>query len=371
MSQTLRRRLTVAAVLVAGLVLAAAPVAAERIKDIVDVKGVRSNPLQGYGLVVGLNGTGDASVVSQRMLTNLLRRSGLVFNPSDVASKNIAFVSVTAELGPFARAGTPIDVTVSAVGNATSLQGGTLLITPLEGADGQVYAVAQGSPVLGGFAAAGAKSSITQNHATVGRIPNGATVEREELGSLLDEGGAVTLVLRNPDFATAESMREAINAAFPASAESVDAQAVRVRVPARLPRGELVAFIQRVGALDVKVDAPAIVVINERTGTIVVGENVGISTVAIAHGNLSIITQEKESVSQPSPFSRTGSTEKTQHTEITAVEEKGTLAVVPRKVSVADLARALNAMGLTPRDMISIFEALRQAGALQAQLKVM
>jgi len=354
-----------------ALVVAAAPVAAERIKDIVDIKGVRSNPLQGYGLVVGLNGTGDSSVVSQRMLTNLLRRSGLVFNPADVASKNVAFVSVTAELGPFARLGTTIDVTVSSVGSATSLQGGTLLMTPLAGADGQVYAVAQGSPVLGGFSASGQKSSITQNQPTVGRVPSGATVEREELGSLLDEGGAVTLALRNPDFSTIQSVQAAINAVFPASAETVDAGTVRVRVPVRLPRGELVAFIDRIGALVVKVDAPAVVVINERTGTIVVGENVGISTVGISHGNLSIITQEKDFVSQPQPFSRTGTTEKTQRTEITAVEEAGTLHVIPRQVSVAELARALNAMGLTPRDLISIFEALRQAGALQAQLKVM
>jgi flagellar P-ring protein FlgI len=361
----------VTALAAAALALVAAPVAAERIKDIVDIKGVRSNPLQGYGLVVGLNATGDTSPVSQRMLTNLLRRSGLVFNASDLATKNVAFVSVTAELGPFARAGSNIDVTVSAIGQATSLQGGTLLITPLMGVDGQVYAVAQGSPVLGGFAATGQSSTITSNHATAGRIPNGATVEREELASLLDEGGAVTLTLRNPDFSTVQSVRSAINGVYPAAAESVDAGTVRVRVPPRLPRGELVAFIDRISGLEVKVDAPAIVVINERTGTVVVGQNVGISMVAISHGNLSIITQEKEDVSQPQPFSKTGTTEKTQRTEITAVEEMGTLRVVPHQVSVAELARALNAMGLSPRDLISIFEALRQAGALQAQLKVM
>jgi flagellar P-ring protein precursor FlgI len=349
----------------------AAPACAERVKDIVDVKGIRSNPLQGYGLVVGLSGTGDDSPVSKRMLTNLLRRSGLVMTPADVSSKNVAFVTVTAELGPFSRSGTTIDVTISATGNATSLQGGTLLLTPLQGADGQVYAVAQGSLTLGGFSASGQKSSVSQNHATVGLIPNGASVEREELATFLDESGAITLSLRNPDFSTAEAVRNAVNSLYPAAAETLDGGTVRVRVPPDKARKELAALVDKIGNLDVKVDSPAVVVINERTGTVVVGQNVGISMVAISHGNLSIITQEKEDVSQPQPFSRTGTTEKTQRTEITAVEEMGTLRVVPHQVSVAELARALNAMGLSPRDLISIFEALRQAGALQAQLKVM
>ena len=367
-------RIRAAVGLAALVLLVAAPAAsvrAERIKDVADIKGVRSNPLQGYGLVVGLNGTGDSSVVSQRMMTNLLRQAGLVFDPTAVTSKNIAFVTVTAELGPFARAGSTTDVEVAAAGSATNLQGGTLLMTPLKGADGQVYAVAQGPLVLGGFAASGAKSSISQNHATVGRIPSGATVEREELATLVDENGCLTFNLHNPDFSTAEELRAAINSLYPASAETVDAGTVRVRVPREMARRDLAAMVDRVGALDVKVDTPAIVIINERTGTIVVGQNVGVSTVGISHGNLSIITQEKEGVSQPQPFSRTGTTEKVQRTEITAVEEGGTLHVVPRQVSVSELARALNAMGLTPRDLISIFSALKQAGALQAQLKVM
>ena len=362
------KRLIVVVILVVTL---AAPAWAERIKDIVEIKGVRSNPLQGYGLVVGLNATGDDSPVSKRMLTNLLRRSGLVMTPADVASKNMAFVTVTAELGPFARTGTTLDVTVSATGNTTSLQGGTLLLTPLQGADGQVYAVAQGPLTMGGFSASGQKSSVSQNHATVGRVSNGATVEREELATFVDESGALTLSLRNPDFSTAEAVRTAINSLHPATAETLDGGTVRVRVPSELARKELAALVDKIGNLDAKVDSPAIVVINERTGTVVVGQNVGISMVAISHGNLSIITQEKEEVSQPLPFSRAGTTEKTQRTEITAVEEMGTLRVVPRQVSVAELARALNAMGLSPRDLISMFEALRQAGALQAQLKVM
>jgi flagellar P-ring protein precursor FlgI len=365
------RAIIATALLASAAVALAADARAERIKDVVDVKGVRSNPLVGYGLVVGLNSTGDSSVVSQRMLTNLLRRSGLVLTPTDVASKNIAFVTVTADLGPFARAGSTLDVTVSAAGNATSLQGGTLLMTPLAGADGQVYAVAQGPLVLGGFAASGQKAAISQNHATVGLIPGGAIVEREELGTIVDETGAITLSLRNADFATAEAIRAAVNEAAPGAAETVDGGTVRVRVPRTMARGDLVAFVNRLGALDVKVDAPALVVINERTGTIVVGENVSISTVAISHGNLSIITQEKEAVSQPLPFSRAGTTAKVRETDITAVEDGGALRVVHRPVSVSELARALNAMGLTPRDLISIFQALRQAGALQAQLRVM
>lgn len=352
------------------LAIIAGPAAAERIKDITDVKGVRGNPLQGFGLVVGLNGTGDGSPVSQRMLANLLRRSGIVLPPNDAQSKNVAFVTVTADLPPFGRAGSTIDVTVSATGSATSLQGGTLLVTPLSGADSQVYAVAQGSLVIGGFAASGEKSSITQNHATVGRIPGGATVEKEEIATFVEDGGTITLSLKNPDFTTAAEIRTAINAVFQDAADTVDSGTVRVRIPPSMARGEVVAFLDRIGGLEVKVDTPAVVVINERTGTVIVGQNVGISTVAISHGNLSIITQEKDFVSQPLPFSRAGTTEKTSRTEITAIEGEGTLHVVPRQVSVSELARALNAMGLTPRDLISIFEALRQAGALQAQLKV-
>jgi flagellar P-ring protein FlgI len=370
--ETTMTKTILAAVALAGAIgLFALPAQAERIKDITDIKGVRSNPLQGYGLIVGLNGTGDGSPVSQRMLTNLLRQSGLVFDQALVSSKNIAFVTVTAELGPFSRSGTTLDVEVAAAGGAISLQGGSLLMTPLRGADGQVYAVAQGPVVLGGFGAAGAKSSVTQNHTTAGRIPNGASVEREELATVVDENNTVTFHLRNPDFSTAEALRTAINVVYPASAETVDPASIRVRVPRDMARRDVTAMVDRIGGLEVKVDTPAIVIINERTGTIVVGQNVGISMVGISHGNLSIITRERESVSQPQPFSGRGTSEKTQETEITAVQEGGALHVVPRQVSVSELARALNAMGLTPRDLIAIFTALKQSGALQAQLKVM
>ncbi len=354
---------------VCGAALAAS-CAAERIKDIVDLQGVRSNPLQGYGLVVGLAGTGDASPLTRRVLANVLRREHIAIDPADLEGQNIASVMVRAELPPFARCGQTLDVEVSAIGGAESLQGGTLLITPLKGADAEVYAVAHGPLLLGGFSASGDRSSVSTNHTTVGRIPGGANVEREELARFV-EAGSVTLNLRNPDFTTAEEIRTAVDAVYPRTAETLDPGTVRLHLPPDLTRAGLATFIDRVTGLEVQVDTPAVVVINERTGTVVVGENVGISTVAISHGNLSIITQEKDYISQPLPFSRAGTSERTQRTEITAVEEQGTLHVVPRQVSVSELARALNAMGLTPRDLISIFEALRQAGALQAELKPM
>ncbi len=346
------------------------PARGERIKDIVDIQGVRGNPLWGYGLVVGLNGTGDDSEVSRRALVNVLRQSGLVLNPDDMSSKNIASVLVTAELPAFGRKGSKIDVTVSAIGDASSLMGGTLLITTLMGADREVYAVAQGSISIGGFSASGQAASVSKNHPTVGRIPAGATVEKEEIADWV-ENGRITLNLRNPDFATADRVAKAINAVFSRSSHAEDAGTIRVVIPKTLAKADLTGFLDKIGVLEVQVDMPALVVINERTGTIVVGQNVGISTVAISHGSLTIITKEKEYVSQPLPFSKTGTTEKVHRTEIKAIEEQGALHVVPRQVSVSELARALNAMGLTPRDLIAIFEALRQAGALQAQLKIM
>jgi len=363
------RRLLFASLAALAVALVAAAAAAERIKDIAQIQGVRGNPLQGYGLVVGLAGTGDTTDLTPRVLANVLRRQGLSVDPDDVQGPNVASVLVRAELGPFARRGQRIDVEVSAIGDASSLQGGTLLLTPLRGADGRVYAVAHGPVVTGGFAAAGQESSVSKNHTTVGRIPGGANVERAEPATFVRDG-TVTLNLRNPDFSTAEDVRAAIDAVFPGAAETVDAGTVQVRVPEGLSRSRIGALIDRVGRLEVNVDAPALVVINERTGTIIVGENVGISTVAISHGNLSIVTQEKDFVSQPLPFSRAGTTARTHRTDITAVEEEGPLNVVDRKVSVQELARALNAMGLTPRDLISIFQALKQAGALQAELKV-
>ena len=369
---TLLRRLVVTSLVILALTAAAG---GERIKDIVSIKGVRSNPLTGFGLVVGLNGTGDGSNLSTQALNNFLRRQNI--RPEtlgDLSSKNIASVVVTAQLGPWDRTGSQIDVIVSAVGNAKSLQGGTLLATELKGLDGQVHAVAQGAITLGGgFSASGKSSSVTKNHVTVGTIAGGGHVEKEELATYVEEG-EITLQLRNPDFATANEIAKIINTTFASSAHAPDAGAVRFVVPKGTAKTAIAGVIQKVGTLEVTVDMPALVVINERTGTIIVGANVGISTVAISHGNLSMIIQEKENVSQPQPFSNTGSTAKTNETRIDVAEDASTggqtLHVVPRQVSVAELARAINAMGLSPRDLISIFEALKQAGALQAQLKI-
>ncbi len=355
--------------MLAALLIAQGSATAGRIKDIADIQGIRGNPLWGYGLVVGLNGTGDDSEVSRRAMANILRRSGLVLNPKDLSSKNIASVMVTAQLKPFARKGSRTDITVSTIGDASSLMGGTLLMTPLAGADGEVYAVAQGAMSVSGFSAGGKSASATKNHVTVGRIPNGATIEREELATFA-ENDTITWTLRNPDFATADRMAQAINKAFPKTARAVDAGTIRVLLPGKMSPQKITATIHHIGMLNVQVDQPAVVVVNERTGTIVVGQNVTISLVAISHGSLSIVKQEKESVSQPAPFSRAGTTEKVNRTEIDVVEEGGSMQVVKGTLSVAELARALNALGLTPRDLVSIFEALKEAGALQASLKV-
>ena len=350
--------------------LTALPARAERIKDIVSIKGVRSNPLWGTALVVGLNGTGDDSPIGRQLLASILRHGGTTLSPTDITSENIAVVLVTADLLPFARKGSRMDITVSAIDDSTSLRGGTLILAPLMGADGQTYAVAQGSISVGGFGVTGQSSSITKNHPTVGRIPNGATVEEEEIADFV-ENGRVTLQLQNPDFTTAERIAKAINVDFAKSSHAVDAGTVQVEVPKTLTEAKLVGFIRDIMKLTVEVDTPAVVVINERTGTIIIGQNVGISMVAIAHGSLSIITQEKDIVSQPSALSETGTTTTTHKTKLDIIEERARLHVVPRKVSVAELAEAFRAFGLTPGDMIAIFEALAKAGALQAKLKVM
>lgn len=353
--------------LAAGL---AGTAAGERLKDVCDIKGVRGNPLWGYGLVIGLNGTGDGSAASKRALTNVLRRKGIVLKPEDLTSKTIASVIVTAELGPFARRGSRIDVTVSAIGDATSLQGGKLLLTELVGADGDVYAVAQGSVSTGAFVATGESASVVKNHPTVGRVPGGATVEREEVAEFVEKG-EITLLLRDPDFTTANRVGEAVNKVVADCAYAVDAGTIRVRLPATVHDRNLTAFVRKLELLTVETDLPAVVIINERTGTIIVGENVAISRVAITHGNLQVTRSDITTVSQPQPFSATGTTEKTTETHVDALEQKGTMSVVNKTVSVSDIARALNALGASPRDLISIFQALKRAGALKADLKIM
>jgi len=347
----------------------------ERIKDIIDIKGIRSNPLTGIGLVIGLADTGDSTLPSRQILTNILRDAGIILSPSDLTGGNIAVVIVTAELGPFDREGTLIDADVSAIGDAKSLQGGMLLPTPLEGLDGQVYAVAQGGVSTGGWTAAGDKATITKNHQTVGRIPNGAIVEREELATYVEYIGGqrfITLNLRNSDFSTAEQISKAINQIHPNSALAIDAGTIKVNIPNEINQGGILGFIDDITKPQVTTDVAAVVVINERTGTIVVGENVGISAVAISQGSLVVKVKETATVSQPTaPFSDAGTTQVVPESMVDVEEKNAHLITVSRSVTISELAKALNAIGATPRDLIAIFNALKKAGALQAKLVIM
>jgi len=365
----------VASCFTALLVLAGTAQAGVRIKDITDFQGARSNQLYGFGLVVGLDGTGGKSQFTQQVAVDMLQKLKVTAktvstNPSDNVFKsgNIAAVMVTAEIGPFARWGSRLDVTISVLDDATSLQGGTLLLTPLKGADGEVYAVAQGPLSVGGFSFSGRAASAQKNHPTVGRIAGGAIVEREAHGDICFDG-QMRLLLRDADYDTAQAITGVINQCFPASAVTVDAGTVQVFVP-RCRCTNLVGFASELGLLEVMPDAPARVVINERTGTIVAGENVKIATVNIAHGNLAIVTNEEKQVSQPLPFSK-GRTVEVPRTNLGITEQGGGLKVVQGAVTAAELARALNALGVTPRDLIAIFQALKQAGALHAELVIM
>ncbi len=348
---------------------------AEQIKDIVDIQGVRGNPLTGIGLVVGLADTGDSTMPSKRMLTNILKDSGLVSSPSDLSGGNIAIVMVTAQLGPFDREGVTVDVTVSSTEDAKSLKGGTLLPTPLKGLDNNVYAVAQGAVSVSGWTVQGDQGSISKNHQTVGRIPNGATVERAELSTFVErviEQRFVTLNLRNHDFSTADRIHQAIDEEYPDAAEVSDAGTIRIEIPPAIDDSRIVSFINQVISLEVVVDIPAVVVINERTGTIVVGENVQISSVAIAQGSLVVKVKESAFVSQPSaPFSDAGSTQVIPDTLLNVEEKSGVLIPVPHVTNVANLSKLLNSIGASPSDLIAIFNALKQAGALQAKLEIM
>jgi flagellar P-ring protein precursor FlgI len=309
------------------------------------------------------------------MLTNLLRDSGLVLRPSDLTGGNIAVVWVMSDLGPFAREGSRIDADVSTIGDAKSLQGGMLLPTPLKGLDGQVYAVAEGGVSIGGWTATGEKASITKNHQTVGRIPGGATVEKEEIATFVQYIAGkriITLNLRNVDFSTANQVSQAINQNYPQSAVVVDAGTIEVKVPDEVLSQDVAGFIDDVTQPQVQVDVPAVVVINERTGTIIVGENVGISAVAISQGSLVVKIKETELVSQPvAPFSDSGTTEKVQDTDIGVEEQEAYLIPISRSVTVSELAKSINAIGATPTDLIAIFNALKKAGALQARLVIM
>ncbi len=380
----------------AGLMALYAPVAesASRVKDLVDFEGIRENQLVGYGLVVGLNGTGDSlanAPFTKQSLQAMLERLGVNTRNANLRTANVAAVMVTANLPPFATQGTRIDVTVSALGDAKSLQGGTLLVTPLHAANGEVYAVAQGSVAVTGFKAEGEAASITQGVPTVGRIANGAIVERE-IAFRLNDRRSLRLALRNPDLTTARRIASAINAFVGVPvARALDPATVRLDLNAARPQskgdgmpegkavgapgaygGDLVSLLTDIEQLMVEPDQQAKVVIDEQTGIIVMGKDVKISTVAIAQGNLTVTITETPQVSQPNPLSLRGQTAVVPRTQVrvnTGSQKK--MAIVKQSVTLRELVDGLNALGIGPRDMIAILQAIKAAGALQAEIEVL
>jgi len=349
---------------------------AARIKDIATIQGVRNNSLIGYGLVIGLSGTGDktGTTFTVQTLTSMLNKMGITVDPKTVKVKNVAAVMVTANLPPFVRAGSTIDVVVSSMGDATSLQGGTLLLTPLKGADQEVYAVAQGSVSVGGFLGGKGGDSIQKNHPTAGRIASGALIEKEVKVHFADKK-EITILLRSQDFTTAVRVSQAINgllgAAQPpiATATPVDGGTVRLQLSETF-QGNGVELLAMIESLDIEIDFPAKVVVNERTGTIVMGNRVKISDVAIAHGNLTIQVQTDIQVSQPPPFAPEGAeTVVVPQREITVTEEDSKIVLIGG-TTIGDLIRGLNAIGVSPRDLISVLQAIKAAGALHAELEI-
>jgi flagellar P-ring protein precursor FlgI len=346
--------------------------ATSRIKDLANVEGVRQNQLIGYGLVVGLNGTGDTLnniPFTRQSLQAMLERLGVNIRGQQIRTGNVAAVMVTANLPAFGTQGTRIDVTVSALGDSKSLQGGTLLVTPLLGADGNVYAVGQGSVAISGFQAEGEAAKIVRGVPTVGRISNGAIIERE-IEFALNRLGQVRLALRNPDFTTARRVASAINDFIGTpTAEPLDPSTVQITIPERF-QGNVVALLTEIEQLQVEPDLSARVVIDERSGIIVMGRDVRVSTVAVAQGNLTVTISEAPQVSQPQPFSR-GQTRVVPRTRIGVQEDGKKLALVREGVSLQQLVDGLNALGIGPRDMISILQAIKAAGAIQADIEVM
>lgn len=348
--------------------------AQSRIKDIVDFEGVRDNMLVGYGLVVGLNGTGDSIQTghfTQQSLKAMLNRLGVKPTDAGLDSANVAAVMVTATLPAFASEGSRIDVTVSALGDSDSLMGGTLLVTPLLGADGEVYAVSQGQVAVGGFSAGGAAETVTKGVPTSARIANGGIVERE-IAFKMDSMDSVKLSLRNPDFTTARRIAQAVNAFLGTpAARSTDPSTVAVTVPDAY-RNQVVGMITDLEQLRIEPDQIARVIIDEQSGVIVMGENVRLSTVAVAQGNLTIRITESQQVSQPGPFSQTGTTTTVDRTDIQVDQGQGSqLAVLQDGVTLQQFVNGLNALGIGPRDMITILQAVKAAGALQAEIEVM
>jgi flagellar P-ring protein precursor FlgI len=345
--------------------------AATRLKDLAAWEGVRDNQLVGYGLVVGLAGTGDKrqTIFSAQTLTNILQRMGVVVSSSAIQVRNVAAVMVTSSLPAYAQPGARIDVTAAAIGDATNLQGGLLVLTPLKGVDGQVYAVAQGPVVTGGFVAGRGGSSQTLNHPTVGRLPGGATVERPSPSPPL--GPKLRLQLRQADFTTSARIAEAVNKKFPMTvpvARAENAALVSIDTPASY-QANTTEFIAAIESLTLDADRAARIVINERTGTIVMGKQVRIAPVAVMHGALTVEVQTTYAVSQPAPFSK-GTTEVVPQVAVSAKEEKAKNLVLKEGATVEELVRALASIGATPRDIIAILQNLRAAGAIEAELEV-
>jgi flagellar P-ring protein precursor FlgI len=405
-----RRRFAIAALAALLCVLAAAPAGAmSRIKDIVDFEGIRDNMLVGYGLVVGLNGTGDTlnqAIFTRESLIGMLERLGVNARDAALRTNNVAAVMVTATLPPFSRQGSRIDVTVSALGNAKSLLGGTLLVTPLLGADGEVYAVAQGSVATGGIAAKGQGATVTKGVPTAGRVSAGAIVERE-IGFELAKMRSMSLMLRNPDLTTARRVADVINAHLQTqTARAIDPSTVQLTMPAKF-QGDIVGLLTDIEQLRIEPDEVARVVIDEANGIIVMGESVRISTVAVAQGNLTVRVTETPQVSQPNPFSQAGTTTPSVNSSTVGGETRNEpqtpgrggvqfapsggaqtvvvprtnvqvdeqqdrrMALLPAGVSLRELVDGLNALGVGPRDMISILQAIKTAGALQAEIELM
>ena len=357
--------------LAAAALCAPALVQASRVKDLTTVEGARDNQLVGFGIVVGLAGDGDSNAAAtQTSIANVLKNFGLTINATDVKSKNVAAVMITADIAAFVKAGSRIDVKVAAMGDAKSLQGSILLQTPLKGADGQVYAVAQGPIAIGGIAAgAGGAGGATvqKNHPTVGVISNGAIVEREITSNVVRDN-VLRLVLHNSDYTTASRMAEAINAKWPAAASPVDAGTLAVELPETY-RGRDVAFIADLGQIESTSDTLARIVMNERTGTIVATSTVRLAQVAISHGSLTITVTNNQAISQPNALSN-GQTAAVQSTQTAVNEGKGGFSILNEPPTIERLAAALNSLGVSTREMMAIFQTLKRSGALQAELVI-
>lgn len=342
-----------------------------RVKDVSHIQGVRNNQLVGYGLVVGLNRTGDRqqTFFTTQSLINMLDRLGVTVTAQSLRVENIAAVMITAELSPFVKAGSRVDCTVSSIGDARSLQGGILIQTPLKAANGQVYAVAQGAVAIGGFSAGNSNNGVQVNHPTVGKVPNGAIVEREVANDLLNRDH-LELVLNESDFTTASRLESGINKKLGSGfARSLDGRTVSIRVPTDY-KNRMIDLIAELEGIQIETDHKAKVLLNERTGTVVIGKDVRISAVAITHGNLSIQIGTLYDVSQPAPFSQQGQTVVTPTQTVTAEEKNRNLVLLKDGSNVEELVKALNALGVTPRDLVAIFQAIKAAGALQADLEL-